>query len=152
MKDTFVMAIFIQDQKILMGLRNYAKAALWTLPGGYVEEGEHYIVALKREIFEECGLLSEQYVIGNLIYQKDAISRSGVVLYYRCYLNQFISNQFEFSLEYGKFLEWGWFLKQEIPDNIIDPRDLCIIKNCLKDANYEGELKNLEQYKNRIPH
>lgn len=74
---------------ILLGKRkNIAGAGKWYLPGGHIHEGEKITSALKREVFEECGLkikpikciwVEENFELRhhiNLFYESELIDRN----------------------------------------------------------------------------
>ena len=50
-------ALVEQDGRILLGRRAQdPSAGLWDIPGGFLEEGEHPLDGLRRELLEETGL------------------------------------------------------------------------------------------------
>ena len=50
-------ALVERDGRVLLGRRRFdPSAGLWDLPGGFVEEQEHPLAALHRELREETGL------------------------------------------------------------------------------------------------
>ena len=52
-----VHALVERDGKVLLGRRAFDPGAgLWGLPGGFLEEGEHPLDGLRRELLEETGL------------------------------------------------------------------------------------------------
>jgi ADP-ribose pyrophosphatase YjhB (NUDIX family) len=52
-----VQALVERDGRLLLGRRAYdPSAGLWDLPGGFLEENEHPLDALVRELREETGL------------------------------------------------------------------------------------------------
>lgn len=52
--------IFSKDGKLLMGMKDKTMGGVysdcWHIPGGGIEEGEHELTALKRELIEEVGI------------------------------------------------------------------------------------------------
>jgi 8-oxo-dGTP diphosphatase len=48
----------------LSGSRTLARRGTWTLPGGGIDHGEHPLLALEREVYEETGL---PYTVGPLL-------------------------------------------------------------------------------------
>lgn len=126
------MGLFIKKEKVLMGLRKYSEGNLWTFPGGKVEKNDKSLKdAIIREVFEETGIMKEFYSINEMVYEKNAISRKGVVYYFLCNLIDIIDVNFEYSLENGKFLKWQWFSVDQIPHNIIDKNDIILLKSIL---------------------
>ena len=52
-----VGALCIRDNKILMAKRNInPRIGLWTLPGGFMENGETLLEGAQREAYEEVGI------------------------------------------------------------------------------------------------
>jgi ADP-ribose pyrophosphatase YjhB (NUDIX family) len=66
---------------LLVKRRNPPLQGQWSLPGGRVELGETLVEAVRREMFEECGLRVE---VGPLVEVLDRIHRdpAGVVEYH----------------------------------------------------------------------
>ncbi|MEZ0290795.1 MAG: NUDIX hydrolase [Sulfolobales archaeon] len=55
-----VGAVVLRDDKILLiKRRNFPDPELWSIPGGYVKFGETIFEAVKRELYEETGLVGE---------------------------------------------------------------------------------------------
>jgi ADP-ribose pyrophosphatase YjhB (NUDIX family) len=53
-------AVIVRDGRVLLGRRREEPGAgLWDLPGGFLEEGEDAVGALRREVLEETGLAVE---------------------------------------------------------------------------------------------
>lgn len=81
-----VAAIVRQEQQLLL-VQNQAdgETAVWSLPGGVIEDGETLKEALEREMKEETGLSVETfelaYVTENFIEQFNAHS---LVTYFEC--------------------------------------------------------------------
>jgi len=58
-----VQALVERDGRILLGRRAYDPGlGRWDLPGGFLEEGEHPLDGLRRELLEETGLEIEPTV------------------------------------------------------------------------------------------
>jgi 8-oxo-dGTP diphosphatase len=50
----------VRDGRVLLGRRGYEPGkGLWDIPGGFVDEDEHPLAALHRELLEETGLQIE---------------------------------------------------------------------------------------------
>ena len=72
-----VAAIIIKDDKYFIAQRNRNKhmGLSWEFPGGKVEEGESFEIALKREIKEELNIeINIKNKLGEENYQDDKIN------------------------------------------------------------------------------
>lgn len=63
MSSVVVGAIFDDRYRLLMALRSPqgSRPDLWELPGGRVEPGEEHVVALRRELAEELGVVAHVF-------------------------------------------------------------------------------------------
>lgn len=125
-------AIFIRDQKILLGLRNYVKTKemktlpIWTTPGGRCDTGETLGEGLLREIREEVGMGSVEVIAYAGTYPS---SMGGGDLVHAVLCQ---SDEDPRLMEPDKFSEWRWFSVHELPPNLISPHLEGIILQCIK--------------------
>ena len=120
------MGLFFKNEKILMGLRKYdINNCVWTFPGGRCELGESPKSCLKREVKEETGI--DEINIICLLGKKKGVYKDSdgqdEVYMYKC-----TTTQKPKLIEKEKFIEWKWFNKKLLPENLIDPKDVDYIK------------------------
>lgn len=109
--------IMNQEGKFLMLLRS-DKARndkrMWGIPGGLVEFGEKIEDAIVRETVEECGLkVSNLELVGYYTHLIPEMSAHFVTI-------QFKTMKYSGVPKIGepeKFLDIGWFDKDDLPDN-----------------------------------
>lgn len=100
------VAIMINNERILMGYRNYTKdkwkdISVWTVPGGRCDIGETIKETLIREIYEEVGI--NDFEILDFIDEVDGVKENDIVPIFLCKTEQ------DFVLmEPEKFSEWKW--------------------------------------------
>ena len=96
-------ALIVKDGRYLLGKRKDRigpeKISYWDLPGGHVEEGEGYLDALSRELWEELGV---EFSIGELAH-KGAIVLPDWYEEYRAY---WVEASGEFTLTEHERVEW----------------------------------------------
>ena len=114
-------ALIKKDDKILMGLREYKKGnPVWTYPGGRCQPNETMIETLKREIEEEICVSKLNFV--RMIGQKDGVKVGDKVYFIECEIFEEPS-----LMEPEKFKEWKWHKINDLPENLIDPKDIKFI-------------------------
>ena len=102
-----VAAIIIKDDKYFIAQRNRDKhmGLSWEFPGGKVEEGESFEIALKREIEEELNIeINIKNKLGEENYQDDKIN---VKLHY------FICSHFNGEIILSEHEDSAWITKNE---------------------------------------
>ena len=102
-----VAAIIIKDGKYFIAQRNRNKhmGLSWEFPGGKVEKGETFDIALKREIKEELNIeINIKNKLGEENYQDDKIN---VKLHY------FICSHFNGEIILSEHEDSAWVAKNE---------------------------------------
>ena len=102
-----VAAIIIKDGKYFIAQRNRKKhmGLSWEFPGGKVEKGETFEIALKREIKEELNIeINIKNKLGEENYQDDKIN---VKLHY------FICSHFNGEIILSEHEDSAWVTKNE---------------------------------------
>jgi 8-oxo-dGTP diphosphatase len=108
----------VQDDvgRILLGLRaGEPEAGKWDLPGGFLEEGEHPLAALVRELREETGLEVEPLELVAIeidVYGEGPEAPSTLNLYWTA---RPLSGQ---SQAADDVAELRWFAPDELPDDV----------------------------------
>ena len=120
-------AILVVDQQKRLLLMKRSDSGCWGPPGGATEPGERVEEAAKRETLEETGLSVNAMNLFGVF--------SGPELYYKypngdeVYNVTIVYLSYDFESRVGAPLisldhehtEWGWFDKDQIPENISPP-------------------------------
>ena len=117
-----VAAIIIKDDKYFIAQRNRNKhmGLSWEFPGGKVEEGETFEIALKREIEEELNIeINIKNKLGEENYKDDKIN---VKLHY------FICSHFNGEIILSEHEDSAWITKNEFKNYNFAEGDSDIIK------------------------
>ena len=120
-----VGAVIIEGGEILLIKRgNEPGAGQWTLPGGIVELGESLEDAVRREVFEECGIKVEiQYLAG--IVERVIRDDEGKIKYHYI-ITDYTARYLKGALRAGSDVtEAGWFP--------LDKLDKCDLTEGLKE-------------------
>lgn len=98
------------EGRVLLGRRSaeVVRPGLWSLPGGFVDVGEHPEAALDRELAEEAGLRLEQASIRSAGLDRSDPEKAVVVLTYEVSASGT-------PVAGDDFLEVGWFAADELP-------------------------------------
>lgn len=67
-------AIFRDENVLLVQRRSPPFAGCWSLPGGHIKPGERTLDAIRRELFEEAGIIASALALADLV---DVIERDG---------------------------------------------------------------------------
>ena len=121
-KSDVVAAIIIKDNKFFIAQRNRKKhmGLSWEFPGGKVEKGETFRIALKREIKEELNIeINIKNKLGEENYQDDKIN---VKLHY------FICSHFNGEIILSEHEDSAWITKNEFKNYNFAEGDSDIIK------------------------
>ena len=96
-----VFAVIVNDNKILLGKRNYGNY-YWTLPGGKIEDKERIIDALKREVQEET---NQEIIVDKYVLTSYDINKYSIALVYKCR----IEKKKELKFPESELSELKWF-------------------------------------------
>ena len=107
-------AIFINNGKILLGLRHYKDASIWTTPGGRCGDNETIKKSLLREIEEETSI-KKVIIKEHLGTVTGGRGKGETVEVFLCK-----TDEVHRLSEPEKFSEWRWFGKDEMPENFIN--------------------------------
>jgi len=90
-------------------------------PGGRSAPGETMVESLKREIEEEIGIKNPKFL--RVIGQKDGVKPGDRVYFIECSISEEPR-----LMEPEKFKEWRWLPINNLPENLIDTKDIYFIK------------------------
>jgi putative (di)nucleoside polyphosphate hydrolase len=122
----------IKDSKVFVGRRVDIKDA-WQLPQGGVEEGENYLDAAKRELFEETNVVTIELAGSSSLYKYDFPPNIQQILRKKHnkleYIGQkiiffafkFLGEEKEINLQKKpqEFIEWKWMSVEDLLKNIV---------------------------------
>ena len=134
-----VAGVLVKDNKILFIKHKKEDSEYWLLPGGGLDYGETFQIALKREFNEETNL---EVDVKEMLYISESISPTGSRHIVNIYFNvEYLSG--EIILGDEKILEELKFLGiDEIKDSIIYPNTkknlLDLLENGLSEIKYLG--------------
>lgn len=148
MRNGVGVIIFNKKKEVFVGKRKDNPVNKWQMPQGGVNDGEDYISAMRRELFEETSIKSIKILkeIEGLFEYELPENLVGVVWKgkfrgqkQKWFMANFLGQEEEIDLNtrYPEFIEWKWISPDKLPEVIVDfKRDLYLkllkeIKNFL---------------------
>lgn len=144
------VAIILKKNELIFTAERWDTKDAWQLPQGGVGEGESYIEAATRELLEETGISSVEFLSQTeQLYKYDfpqytqdlMIQKYGALRYRGQELSfvefNFIGDDSEVNLKYNtqEFVRWKWETVENILESIVDFKH-----ECYKNAFYELNL------------
>ena len=131
MRNGVGVIIFNRENKVFVAKRKDNPIDKWQMPQGGVDEGENYLSAMKRELFEETSITSIEILkeIEGFFEYELPKNLLGVIWKgkYRgqkqkWFITKFIGDENEINLntKNPEFIEWKWILPEQLPDIIVD--------------------------------
>ena len=137
--------ILNKQNKIFVGKRKDNPGDKWQMPQGGVDEGEDYIAAMKRELFEETSIQNIEIIKEiDKIYQYELPKNLVGIIWkgkYRgqkqkWFITRFLGEEKEINLntKHAEFIDWKWIEPKFLPEVIVNfKKDLYL--NLLKEIN-----------------
>ena len=131
MRNGVGVIIFNRENKVFVAKRKDNPIDKWQMPQGGVDEGENYLSAMKRELFEETSITSIEIlkeIEGFFEYElpKNLLGKIWKGRYrgqkQKWFITKFIGDENESNLntKNPEFIEWKWILPEKLPDVIVD--------------------------------
>lgn len=103
------MCMIYKDDYVLVQNRRNPNWPGVTFPGGHVEQGESFVESVKREVFEETGLIIENPILCGIKQFQTLQDERYVVLLFK-------TNQFEGNLKASEEGEVFWIKKEDLKE------------------------------------
>ena len=120
-----------KNNQVFVGKRIDNPGKFWQMPQGGVDDGEEYLEAMKRELFEETGIKNFElvneiegmteyelpdYLLGKIWKGKYRGQKQ------KWFVVRFLGNDNEINLNTSKpeFIEWKWANLDDLPGMIVD--------------------------------
>tara|TARA_Y200000002_G_C22671333_1_gene660171 strand:+ start:1218 stop:1688 length:471 start_codon:yes stop_codon:yes gene_type:complete len=137
--------ILNKNNQVFVGKRIDNPADKWQMPQGGVNDGEDYVAAMERELFEETSIKNFKIIkeIEHMYEYELPENLIGIIWKgkfrgqkQRWYINRFLGEDNEINLKtkHPEFIEWKWIKPNKLPEVIVDfKRNLYL--NLLREIN-----------------
>ncbi len=127
-----VGAIVLNDKnKIFVGKRKDNPIDKWQMPQGGVDDGESYLSALHRELYEETSIKNIKILKEIEKFYEYELPKNLIGIIWKgkfrgqkqkWFITKFIGDEKEINLntKNPEFIEWKWILPDELPHVIVD--------------------------------
>ena len=117
--------------KVFVAKRKDNPIDKWQMPQGGVDNGEDFLKAMKRELFEETGIKNIKIIkkIEKMYEYELPENLVGIIWkgkyrgqQQKWFITKFLGNDDEINLNTGnpEFIEWKWIDVETLPDVIVD--------------------------------
>ena len=131
MRNGVGVIILNSDNKVFVGKRKDNPVDKWQMPQGGIDEGESYLEAMKRELFEETSITSIKILREIDGFFKYELPKNLVGIIWKgkfrgqkqkWFIAKFTGNENEINLQTKnpEFIEWKWIIPDELPKTIVD--------------------------------
>ena len=131
MRNGVGVIVLNNENKVFVGKRKDNPVDKWQMPQGGVDTGESYLLAMKRELYEETSIKSIKILkeIDGFFEYELPNNLVGIIWKgkYRgqkqqCCITKFIGNEKEINLQTNnpEFIDWKWIKMDELPEVIVD--------------------------------
>ena len=129
---TGVGIVVINNQnKVFVGKRKDNPVDKWQMPQGGVDDGEDYLSAMKRELFEETSIKSIEVLEEIERFFEYELPKNLIGIIWKgkfrgqkqkWFITKFVGKEKEINLKTKnpEFIEWKWILPEELPNVIVD--------------------------------
>ena len=139
------IVVLNNKNQVFVGKRKDNPIDKWQMPQGGVDEGESYINAMKRELFEETSIKSIKILKEiDRIYEYELPDNLVGIIWkgkYRgqkqkWFITKFLGNDSEINLntKYPEFIDWKWIEPKLLPEVIVKFKEDLYL-NLLKEIN-----------------
>ena len=124
------IVVLNNQNKVFVGKRKDNPVDKWQMPQGGVDDGEDYLSAMKRELFEETSIKSIEVLeeIERFFEYELPKNLIGVIWNgkfrgqkQKWFITKFVGKDKEINLKTKnpEFIEWKWILPEELPNVIV---------------------------------
>ena len=125
------IVVLNNQNKVFVGKRKDNPVDKWQMPQGGVDNGEDYISAMKRELFEETSIKSIEVLeeIERFFEYELPENLIGIIWKgkfrgqkQKWFITKFVGKEKEINLKTKnpEFIEWKWIIPEELPNVIVD--------------------------------
>ena len=123
--------ILNSENKVFVGKRKDNPVNKWQMPQGGIDEGEDYLTAMKRELFEETSIKSIKVLKEIEGFFEYELPKNLIGIIWKgkfrgqkqkWFIVKFNGKEKEINLKTPnpEFIEWKWVLPDELPEIIVD--------------------------------
>ena len=129
---TGVGVVVLNNQnKVFVGKRKDNPVDKWQMPQGGVDDGEDYLSAMKRELFEETSIKSIEVLKEIERFFEYELPKNLIGIIWKgkfrgqkqkWFITKFVGKEKEINLntKNPEFIEWKWIIPEELPNVIVD--------------------------------
>ncbi len=125
------IVVLNNQNKVFVGKRKDNPVNKWQMPQGGVDDGEDYLSAMKRELFEETSIKSIEVLeeIERFFEYELPENLIGIIWKgkfrgqkQKWFITKFVGKEKEINLKTKnpEFIEWKWIIPEELPNVIVD--------------------------------
>ena len=143
MRNGVGVIILNNENKVFVGKRRDNPIDKWQMPQGGVDAGEDYLMAMKRELYEETSIKNikilreldgffEYELPTNLVGKIWKGKFRGQKQ--KWYITKFIGDEKEINLDtkHPEFIDWKWISPKQLPEVIVDFKKDLYLKLLIK--------------------
>ena len=125
------IVVLNSQNKVFVGKRKDNPVDKWQMPQGGVDDGEDYLSAMKRELFEETSIKSIEVLEEIERFFEYELPKNLIGIIWKgkfrgqkqkWFITKFVGKEKEINLntKNPEFIEWKWIIPEELPNVIVD--------------------------------